>query len=63
MHILLSFLVENLENFPINADVHDLNTRSKYGYMPNANLTKHVGVHYFLSSYSIIFNLQLKFKS
>jgi hypothetical protein len=51
---LLSFVVENLDNFQINADVHNLNT-SKYGHMPNGNLTKHGGVQYLrikLSTYS-----------
>jgi hypothetical protein len=32
-----SAVVENLENFQINADVHKLNT-SRYDHMPNANL-------------------------
>jgi hypothetical protein len=53
---LLSFVVENLDKFKINTDVHSLNTRRKHDlYMPNTNLTKIQ-----VSSYSIIFHQQLK---
>jgi hypothetical protein len=39
---LLSFVVENLDKFKRNTDVHNLNTRRKHDlYMPNTNLTKH----------------------
>jgi hypothetical protein len=45
---LLSFLVENLDKFKRNTDVHNLNTRRKHDlYMPNTNLTKYQkGVYY-----------------
>jgi hypothetical protein len=39
---LLSFVVENLDKFKRNTDVHNLNTRRKHDlYMPNTDLTKY----------------------
>jgi hypothetical protein len=39
---LLSFVVENLDKFQGNTDVHILNTRRKYDlYIPNTNLTQY----------------------
>jgi hypothetical protein len=45
---LKSFVVENLDKFQRNIDVHNLNTRHKYDlHMPNTNLTKYQnGVYY-----------------
>jgi hypothetical protein len=45
---LLSYVVENLDKFKRNTDVHNLNTRRKYDlHIPNTNLTKHKkGVYY-----------------
>jgi hypothetical protein len=45
---LLSFVVENLDRFKRNTDVHNLNTRRKYDLrMPNMKLTKYQkGVYY-----------------
>jgi hypothetical protein len=41
-------MVENLDKFQRNTDVHNLNTRRKYDlHMPNTNLTKYQkGVYY-----------------
>jgi hypothetical protein len=41
-------VVENLDKFQRNTDVHILNTRHKYDlHMPNTNLTKYQkGVYY-----------------
>jgi hypothetical protein len=41
-------VVENLDKFQRNTDVHNLNTRRKYDlHMPNTNLTKYqIGVYY-----------------
>jgi hypothetical protein len=39
---LLSFVMENLDTFKRNTDVHNLNTRRKHDlYVPNTNLTKY----------------------
>jgi hypothetical protein len=39
---LLSFVVENLDKFQRNTNVHNLNTRCKYDlHMPNTNLIKY----------------------
>jgi hypothetical protein len=45
---LLSFVVENLDKFQRNTDVHNLNARRKYDHhMPNMNLTEYQkGLHY-----------------
>jgi hypothetical protein len=45
---LLPFVVENLDKFQRNTDIHNLNTRRKYDlHMPNTNLTKYQkGEHY-----------------
>jgi hypothetical protein len=46
---LLSFVVENLDKFKRNADVHNLNTRCKHDlYMPNTNLTKYQKGAYYI---------------
>lgn len=46
--LLLSFVVDNLEKFHKNSDVHNWNTRCKHGlHMPNSNPIKcKKGVHY-----------------
>jgi hypothetical protein len=44
---LVSFVVENLDKFQRNTDVHNLNTRRKYDlHMPNTNLTKYKKIVY-----------------
>jgi hypothetical protein len=45
---LLPYVVENLDKFQRNTDVHNLNTRHKYDlHIPNTNLTKYQkGVYY-----------------
>jgi hypothetical protein len=39
---LLSFIMDNLEKFQTNSDIHDINTRDMYDLQqPSANLTSH----------------------
>jgi hypothetical protein len=45
---LLSFVVDNLEIFQTNSDIHNISTRYRYNlHVPNTNLSKYKkGVHY-----------------
>jgi hypothetical protein len=39
---LLSFVVDNMETFQTNSDIHNINTRHKHDlYQPSANLTSY----------------------
>jgi hypothetical protein len=39
---LLSFVVENLETFPVNSNIHNISTRYRYNlHVPNTNLSKY----------------------
>jgi hypothetical protein len=45
---LLSFVVDNIEKFQTNSDIHNTSTRYKYNiHVPNINLSKYQkGVYY-----------------
>jgi hypothetical protein len=44
----LSFVVDNLETFQTNSDIHNISTRYRYNlHVPNSNLSKYQkGVYY-----------------
>jgi hypothetical protein len=46
---LSSFVVDNLETFQTNSDIHNISTRYRYNlHVPNTNLSKYQnGVYYF----------------
>jgi hypothetical protein len=45
---LLSFVMDNIEKFQTNPDIHNINTRYRYNlHVPNTNLSKYQkGVYY-----------------
>jgi hypothetical protein len=39
---LLSFVVDNMEKFPTNSDIHSISTRYRYNlHVPNSNFSKY----------------------
>jgi hypothetical protein len=60
---LLSFVVDNIETFQTNSDIHNISTRYRYNlYVPNTNLSKYQkGVYY--SGIKLFSNLPCTIKS
>jgi hypothetical protein len=60
---LLSFVVDNIETFQTNSDIHNINTRYRYNlHVPSTNLSKYQkGVYY--SRIKLFNNLPLTIKS
>jgi hypothetical protein len=60
---LLSFVVDNMEKFQTNSDIHSISTRYRYNlHVPNSNLSKYIKKEFTTLelSYSVIFQLMSK---